>query len=195
MATPSTPEASRRPVLLATAVVYVVALAAAFHFHGLAPALTFSAQGVLNVGSTVAPLVAISAFVERAVEIVITATRGPGALAVSRALDAAADDAAREEARRRLDAYRLTTQRQSFAVALAIALFASVVGVRAVAPLLTTPPQNPWFDLFDVTLTSLLLAGGSEGIHQVVTTITTFLDSSKSSSKQRAAGSGPEGGG
>jgi hypothetical protein len=28
-------------------------------------------------------------------------------------------------------------------------------------------------------MTSLLLSGGSDGIHQVVTTISTFLDSSK----------------
>ena len=32
-------------------------------------------------------------------------------------------------------------------------------------------------------LTSLLLAGGCDGIHQIVTTITTFLDTSKSNSK------------
>jgi len=190
MATPS-PEASSRAILVGIAIAYVVALAAAFQFQGLSPSLKFSAQGVLNVGSTVAPLFAISAFVERAVEIVITAARGPGALALSRGLSAAADDAGREEARRWLDRYRLTTQRQSFAVALAIGLFAGLVGVRAVAPLLSAPPQNRWFDLFDVTLTSLLLAGGSEGIHRLVTTVTTFLETSKSNSRQRAEGPPP----
>jgi hypothetical protein len=44
--------------------------------------------------------------------------------------------------------------------------------------------QHTAFTVFDEIVTSLLLAGGSDGIHQVVTTITTFLDKSKEKAKQ-----------
>lgn len=176
---------SARTLLFGTVLVYGLILAGFFRNDWIASALSFSSQGVENVGSTVAPLFAISAFIERAVEIVISATRGPRALALQRQLDRSRD-AAREEAQHRFDAYKLHTQRISFTISLGLGLFAGLVGVRALNPLLApSNHEHRWFNLFDVTLTSLLLAGGSDGIHQVVTTITTFLDSSKS--RQKAA--------
>ena len=46
--------------------------------------------------------------------------------------------------------------------------------------------QHLGFTVFDVLLTTLLLSGGSDGIHQVVTTITTYLDANRSSARRRA---------
>lgn len=187
MATPSTPKTSSTPILLGTVVAYAAALGGAFNLNAIGTPLAFSPQGILNVGSTVAPLFAIAAFVERAVEVVITATRDQGMLRLQRRLSAAGDAEAATAAQHRIDAYKLETQRISFAVALAISVFAGLVGMRAIAPLLASPPADRrWFDLFDVTLTSLLLAGGSEGIHRLVTTITTFLETSKTRSEARA---------
>ncbi len=134
-------------------------------------ALAFRSQALLAVGQTMAPLVAISAFIERAVEVVISPWRDAGA---SRLQGAALAD------------YRLQTQSYAYAVSLGFSLLASMVGVRGVAALVEpsslaalSARQQLAFSVFDVIITSLLLSGGSDGVHQVVTTITTFLDSSK----------------
>jgi hypothetical protein len=173
-------------LLLLTAAAYIGVLVLYFKAGSGVAALSFSPDGIQNVGRTLAPLVAMAAFIERAVEIAIATSRGPGTLELKRAL-AAAEDAEKDAARRRLDEYKLYTQRYSFAISLGLSLFASMVGVRAVTPLLTAQPTNRYYNLFDVLITSLLLAGGCDGIHQVVTTITTMLDTSKSNNKQKAA--------
>ncbi len=174
------PKSTVSYVLPVTAVAFVVALIVLFQFHHDAPApLTYSGDGLQNVGKTMGPLVAIAAFIERAVEIVIASTRGPSTLDLQRALDAA-DATAKGPAQKALDDHKLQTQRYSFCVSLVVSLAASCVGVRAVAPLLDpSHARLAGFDVFDVGLTTLLLSGGSDGIHQAVTTLTTFFDKSK----------------
>lgn len=185
MASPSEPRPTTI-LLLLTASTYIVVLVLYFKAGSGAPALAFSPEGIQNVGRTLAPLVAMAAFIERAVEIAIATSRGPGTLELKRALAAAEDAAQKDTLRRSLDEYKLYTQRYSFAISLGLSLFASMVGVRAVSPLLTAQPTSRYYNLFDVLITSLLLAGGCDGIHQVVTTITTMLDTSKSNNRQKA---------
>jgi hypothetical protein len=190
------PEPSKRPlspIVVGSVFVYVLVLGLYFRFHEVAPQpLEFSRDGLQNVAKTMGPLFAIAAFVERAVEIVIATTRGPRTLELRRALDAAGPKA-KVGVRRALDRYQLETQRYSFAISLTLSLAASLCGVRAVSPLLApSPEQLRWFDLFDLGLTSLLIAGGSDGVHQVVTTITAFLDSSKTASQTRGQPTGGE---
>lgn len=126
-----------------------------------------------TIGQTLAPLIAIAAFIERAVEVFIAPWRDPGALALQGPA---------------LDRYKIQTQTYAFSVSLGLSLFASMVGVRGVSALVDPsalpPHQRMWFTVFDEIITSLLLAGGSDGIHQLVTTITTFLDKSKEKTKQ-----------
>jgi hypothetical protein len=186
MAAPEPSKHAVSPILVGTVFAYLLALGLYFRFHDEAPQpLEFSHDALQNVSRTMAPLIAISAFLERAVEIVIATTRGPRSLELRRALDAAGPKT-KDAARWALDRYQLETQRFSFAVSLALSLAATLCGVRAVAPLLApSPVQLRWFDLFDAGLTSLLLAGGSDGIHQVVTTITSFLESSRNASEER----------
>jgi hypothetical protein len=174
------PKSPTSYVLPVAGVAFVFALILFYHFHHDAPApLLYSREGLQNVGKTMGPLVAIAAFIERAVEIVIATTRGPSTLELQRALDAA-EASVKSIAQKALDDHKLQTQRYSFCVSLVVSLAASSVGVRAVAPLLE-PAHGPlpWFDIFDVGLTTLLLSGGSDGIHQAVTTITAFFDKTK----------------
>jgi hypothetical protein len=148
----------------------------------------FSPSGVANIGQTLAPLVMVAAFIERAVEVVITAWRDEAALRLQHAADKAStpeDVAARKHD---LDLYKLQTQRHAFTISLAFALIAAIVGVRAVTPLIAATADRPanqqlGFAVFEVLLTALLLAGGSDGIHQLVTTVTQFLDSTKDKTK------------
>jgi hypothetical protein len=138
--------------------------------EGGAP-LKFSAQGLSNLGTTLAPLIAVAAFIERAVEVVISTWRDDGA--------AALQDGA-------LDAFKRRTRSYAYGVSLGLSLCATMVGVRGVSALLDpaalgviAQPQQHWFAVFDVVITALLLSGGSDGIHQIVTTVTTFLSTSK----------------
>jgi len=143
--------------------------------------LAFSTDGLTNVGQTMAPLFAISAIIERAVEVVITAWRDGGALDV--------EHAPREKAR-----YKLRTQQLSFIVSLVLSLGASLVGVRALSALLAKLPdtvslaQRNSVAVFDILITALLLAGGADGIHKVVSTITNFLDTTKERANAPAPG-------
>jgi hypothetical protein len=173
------------PILVGTVFVYLLVLALYLHLHDdAARPLDYSPGGLQNVAQTMGPLVAIAAFIERAVEIVIATWRGPRTLAYERALEAAGP-LEKDAVQRALDRYKLETQRCSLGIALTIAMAASLVGVRAVSPLLApSPAELRWFDVFDVALTSLLLAGGSDGIHQVVTTVTTFLEKSRKPSPE-----------
>jgi hypothetical protein len=186
MAEPESPKLPVSPLLLGTVFMYALVLGWYFHVHDEAPPpVPFSTEGLKNVVSTMGPLFAIAAFIERAVEIVIATTRGPHTLELQRALDGAHPK--ERGLRRALDHYKLQTQRISFGISLALSVAAALSGVRSVSPLLApSVGATRWFDLFDVTLTSLLLAGGSDGIHQVVTTITSFLDASKSGSQRKS---------
>jgi hypothetical protein len=178
-----------RRVIAITFIAFAAAQAVFFARSGGGQPLGFSAKGLENVAQTFAPLFAIAAFIERAVEVVISTWRGPKALELTQAVDAA--KAAETESRKHEEAvqhYRMETQAYAFAVSLGLSMFASMAGVRAVAALVgptqsTSPRQQLGFTILDVTLTSLLLAGGSDGIHQVVTTITQFLATSKDKMK------------
>jgi hypothetical protein len=179
-----------------TLVLYVVAIVFTRLRSGNdTGALSFSPQGLANLGPTMAPLFAVSVFIERGVEVVVASSRGLDALALQRNLAAAlagTDALAQSAAQSALDEFKAQTQRYAFLASSVLSLCASLVGVRAIQALLATPSASVpvpshGFMIFDVVLTSLLLAGGSDGIHQVVTTITSFLDTSKASGNKNAS--------
>jgi len=177
---------SPRALIAITFFAFIAVLFVFFSQTAGGQPIAFSKQGLQNVTLTFAPLVAIAAFIERAVEVVISTWRGPQALALKQAIDTAeAGDADPRPPRDELQHYKLETQSYAFAVSLGLSLCASLVGVRGVSPLVDaaqtvlSPRQHLGFTVLDVTLTALLLAGGCDGIHQVVTTITRFLTVTK----------------
>jgi hypothetical protein len=157
--------------------------------------LSFSPQGITNVGQTLAPLIAIAAFIERGVEVVIASLRGLRGTELERELSAATasgDPQAKRTAQKAVDDFKAQTQRYAFLVSSLFSVSASLVGVRALQPLLALPASSATatypvhlFAAYDVFLTSVLLAGGSDGIHQIVTTVTGFLDATKASNNKR----------
>ena len=162
-----------------------------------AAALQFSQQGLQNIGLVLAPLMAIALFIERAVEVLISAWRDPGAMRLKH--DMAAAPARAAGIKQELDYYRMGTQRLAFLASLTFSLVAAMVGIDAVTPLLQALPadasQAAVLRGFDVVVTALLLAGGADGIHQIVTTFTGFLDSTKARMDPAPAGSGTAAGG
>jgi hypothetical protein len=162
--------------------LFAIAVALCFRTTDWVP-FAFSPSGIANIGQTLAPLFMMAAFIERAVEVVITAWRDETALKLQHAADTAGPEDVASK-RHELDLYKLQTQRHAFTISLALALMAAIVGVRALTPLVAAatdrpPNQQLGFTIFEVLLTALLLAGGSDGIHQLVTTVTQFLQSTK----------------
>ena len=84
-----------------------------------------------------------------------------------------------------LDAYRGQTQRYAFAVGLVLSFCASAVGVRALWPFVSDPTvfktttdglrQADFFRNYDVIITTALLAGGADGLHAIISSITGFF--------------------
>lgn len=81
--------------------------------------------------------------------------------------------------------YKGRTKQYAYAVALTLALLVAYVGVRALSSFCdqTQRPspfqsvnQQLMFNVVDVVLSAALLAGGANGIHSIVTSITTFFD-------------------
>lgn len=197
-----TPAARSRIVNLVTVTAAGAAVAVAW-IAGQVPgsaAVLFRADGIQNIANVLAPLVLIALFLERAVEVVISSWRDHEADRLEHVLKNATDPTSVAHAQLRLNRYKLDTQRLSFLVSLTLALVAALVGVRAIAPLLDSTAalgaaQALWLMRFDVLITGLLLAGGAEGIHQIVTTFTTFLDSTRKRAEAAAPDGGTPGGG
>ena len=108
-----------------------------------ASSLGFSSEALANVGNVLAPLVLIAAFIERAVEVLLTPVRGDQTDMLRHKIEdakQAGSDTAQLE--RRLAEYKLGTRRQAFFLAVAIGLLASVLGVRGLEGLLETAPAR-----------------------------------------------------
>ncbi|WP_263356849.1 hypothetical protein [Acidicapsa ligni] len=156
------------------------------------------------------PLILAATFIERAVEILISPWRDTEANKLDRIVTAikgrpndpttplqnainATDLQAATEA---LDEYRGKTQQYAFAIGLFLSLCASIAGVRALWPFVAHPDtlrdvlgkvvdpgQQAFFRNFDVVITTTLLAGGADGIHSIISSITSFFPRSPNASK------------
>jgi hypothetical protein len=183
--------AARRPsttVTVAGAALLVIAFIA-WQTAG-SMGIAFSTVGFSNIGQVLAPAVLISLFIERATEVVITSWRSPQVQRLQHEMDVATEDA-RLYAQRVLDFYRLETQRIAFVLSFALAVIAALVGVRVLQPLLDPAAVSAtrgardqqaqlfWLRNLDILLTGLLMAGGADGIHRIITTFTAFLDSTR----------------
>jgi len=143
-------------------------------------ALQYQDSALQNLANVMAPLMAIALFIERAVEVVISSWRNEGAQHLKAVADHATDPVSKVNAQRALEVYRDQTQMLSFITSVTISAVAAMAGVRAIAPLVQGAPTTGVFYAFDVAITALLLAGGADGLHQIVTTFTDYLDATKS---------------
>ncbi|HXM10351.1 MAG TPA: hypothetical protein VN946_10420 [Terriglobales bacterium] len=186
----------------------LVALAIALAWPGINIKVDYT-----TVPTVLAPLILTAAFIERAVEVMISPWRDPGADQKARVLkDAKSNTAAIASQQAAADdytQYKGKTRRYALAFALLLGTAAAMAGIRALWPLLDDPngtfvvattstangvttvskaqgnpinnPNNHYprtaFIVVDVVLSALLLAGGANGIHSVVTSFTSFFDS------------------
>lgn len=186
---------------------------------------------VTTVSTILAPLLLTALFIERAVEVIISAWRDEGAdqlaNAVKSAKRSAAAIATQDAAIDQFTQYKGKTRRYAWAVALVLGAAAAMVGVRALWPFVddangkfaaavivtdkTTGKSieniavgNPInadenkdlkraFIVVDVLLSALLLAGGANGIHSIMTAFTSFFDATKQKNEQAANKAGATG--
>jgi hypothetical protein len=173
-----------------TTVWLICILLGAFVFFSQAgiPAVTFSENALLNVGNVLVPLVILAAFIERAVEVVITPIHGDkrDRLRLEILATSEAGETERGEvAERNLLEHRLTTRRRALILAVSLGIFAGVLGVRGLSNLIVGEPA-PAFQFFDITLTGLVVGGGADGIHRVVKAFTDYVDMISRSAQAKA---------
>jgi len=136
-------------------------------------------------------LVAVSVFVERAIEVVVMVFRDQPSdvldeaeQVAQQAVANAVDDATKKIAQDNLAAahhavvvYRANTKEFALEVGFLFGALVSMAGVRALHGLVPeTIATGRWFALADIAVTSAMLAGGSEGIHRMVNVATSFAD-------------------
>jgi hypothetical protein len=140
----------------------------------------------------ITPLFLISLFIERSIEVFVTAWRGPDAAirnhrikalrkAVSQGKAELEEDLARVCAEK--EQCRSKMQRLAFASSVALGMVISAVGVRALGLFVDATAfgtlskmQQTSFNMVDVVLTGAVLGGGSDALHKFVTVFTNFMD-------------------
>jgi len=150
------------------------ALAAVLH----PPVVRFQPLGAGDLAHLVAPLCLLAVFVERVLEVFLTAWRGERAAQLKQL--ARRDDVAQASGptpAQRLTAYQTQTQRMAFIGGTALGIALALAGVRVLQPLLdpvllashATPAwQHSAITVIDVLLTGTVLGGGSQGVHRVM---------------------------
>ena len=142
--------------------------------------LRFAELTLQSILGVLTPLLAISLFLERALEVFIGVKREPKRAELARAVDAA-KAAEKATCEQDLANYKSETGTLTLYVGVLGGLLISVAGVRCLWPLLDQSsliPDSTQFSLFntmDVFLTAGLLAGGSEGIHRIMSVLTDWL--------------------
>jgi len=172
------------------AVILVAALVAWALFASFTP--LEPAKDLKDFGSLLGVLLFASAILERSLDVVFSLFRGEGAEQLDaelwrlrRELDSATPEqreaalgalASKASARLR---YRAETRAAVLPAAFVVGVFLAAIGLRALASLfeLRLPDGNPAlgglqasvFQAVDILLTGALLAGGSDGLHTLVT--------------------------
>lgn len=142
---------------------------------------------------TFASLFLVAVFIERAVEVIVMVLRdaeadvrqgvvdaeqgrldetGKAAPATPLNLDAL------HAAQKSLTDFRAETKEIALCVSFVLGIAVSLAGIRAFAPIVNTVPVGNWlFPTVDVLVTGAVLAGGSEGVHQMVNVFSNFMES------------------
>jgi hypothetical protein len=151
-----------------------------------APSLAFNAEAISNVGTVLAPLVLIAAFIERAVEVILTPLRGDVADRKQAEIEALRkENQPTDKKEAWLTNYKLETRQYAFFLAVTLGIIASLLGFRGLANLLEAAPSvgSP-LAFFDIILTGAVIGGGADGIHKPVKA---FTDSMEKVSKNAKA--------
>lgn len=182
-----------RSIRFTSAVLGLTAiLAVVFAVSGEAAILQFwPLDGAADFMQRVTPLFIVALFVERALEVFITAWRGKEEQ-VRKAMRKTTLGQATPEENTQLIEYKCETQRVAFAAAISVGIVVSAIGIRALA-LFIYPDQiealagwQRWvFTSVDIVVTGAVIGGGADGLHKIVKVFTTFFDSTSAQFEAR----------
>lgn len=133
------------------------------------------------------PLAVVALFMERALEVLLTPWRHPTVDQFEVQMKyAEAVGAPTAELAEKLTLHKSETRGLAFLAGLALGTIVSAAGVRSLQPLIDTQQfislsslQRDALAGVDVVVTASLLAGGSDGLHRVVSVFTAFFDRTK----------------
>jgi len=151
--------------------------------------------GDFNAGQftqQLSPLFLVALLIERSLEVYINAWsgRGKGSASLQLAVDKAkrlpdSDNTKTDklnQAQDDLSNYKSGTQQITLPIALVLGIAMSALGIRCLGNLVAPDAfaghdtQHAWFTVADVLLTGALLGGGSDFIHQFITSLTNFVN-------------------
>jgi hypothetical protein len=182
-----------KPTIVTVVVMAFIAVLLYFFWPNFG-AIRFKNYSAAEFTQQLMPLALVALFIERSLEVVVTAWRGGDAETKQLAVDNAAAEAkadtsklpALATAKTALTNYKSETRQIAFPAALILGIIISALGIRGLGTLLDTTvfaalpgPQQRGFTIVDVLLTGSLLGGGSDFVHKVITTFTDLLDATK----------------
>ncbi len=159
------------------------------------PPVHFSSFNIHVVLDVLGGLFVVALMTERAVEVIISVLRDAdaqvlmsainqtnaslaGAKAGAQPVQATIDGLAALLAQQQkgLDDYRIDTRETTYCISFTLGVAMALVGVRGLHGLLEGAPSGGSFTLVDILVTGAVIAGGSDGIHQMVTAATDFFN-------------------
>lgn len=176
-------------------VVFAALVAVGFlSIKGLAPAaVSFQQIAPQALLGTLTWMFAVAVFLERAVEVIVMVLRDAEAdvrVGVVAAEQGRLDEAGKavpttplnldalHAAQESLSVFRAETKEIALCVSFVLGIAVSLAGIRAFASIVNAVPGENWlFSTVDVLVTGAVLAGGSEGVHQMVNVLSNFLES------------------
>lgn len=170
--------------------VAIGGVALLIHQHVVPTAVPFANLDLQTALNVLGGLFVVSLMTERAMEVIISILRDADAQEIDGAIktiaasladanakmpkDQAAIDGITVEltkAQKDLDAYRIQTKEITYCISFSLGLAMALVGVRGLHGLLQTGPASGWFTLVDIAVTGAVIAGGSDGIHQMINAV------------------------
>lgn len=160
-------------------------------FESLGP-INFKEVSQSQIISLLTSLFVIAAFLERAIEVYISTSRGPGAMQldneiakINYQLETQADSTELKsrlmKVKQERELYRLETKKKSLWVGLLFGVLISAVGIRTLGVLVAGLDDLKYFqqqvlNIIDVLLTGGLLAGGSDGLHKFAQVYNSYMN-------------------
>jgi hypothetical protein len=177
-------------------VIFAVVGVIAFVYWSNPVVITFGKYSAADFTQQLTPLVLISLFIERSLEIFITVWRGGRAAELQAALDSAKalpeTDPAKIDsvkvANDSLTKYRFATQQITLPSGLFLGILIATLGVRGLGNFaqvdkITNYVQRDAFNVVDVLLTGAVMGGGSDFMHRLITTFTDLMDATSQKAK------------
>jgi len=169
-------DTDKSPVNMLVWGIFVMAVIWAMVIGKQLGAIPLQEIDVNKITKLLGSLFAIALFFERCIEVIVAIFRNKKAAEYKNELEKSPTD----KAEKKLTHYRLETQSISLRVSFIVGIVVSAAGIRILGELVTIPsgialPQQNFFHLVDIFITAGVLAGGSDGIHQLMTVYDDYM--------------------